>query len=383
MNVSFLQISISSKNSKLENFACLLRLLFLMFTIYHSPSIKKLISYFFSFFMMTSQSILTFFIAFFIVSVSSSSSYNVYNYDLNTPIFTPDGELKQVEYASEASCHSYPMAIVPFALNSNQSLIIMVTRNKSQRAQSRILQMPISSVAQSSGEASLLFGINGILSDCVSLLQTAREEVQTIQASYGAPSMSISSESRPPLHSIKCAKRVAVAIADKCQQHSFGGGIRPFGAEIAICGMDNNGNIAIFVTEPSGSIFEFTGHGNDGGHVIGGELRKREQLKLLLQDEDTSTPITSITENSGLEDEEDACIIRRKIKQTVDAYMQVYKDEEVAENNGGKAAKDLIIDELDLVMAHSSKGVFRMNGEMLRNAMGKSKHETLTATNKE
>jgi hypothetical protein len=147
--------------------------------------------------------------------------------------------------------------------------------------------------------------------------------------------------------------------------------------------MDNNGNIAIFVTEPSGSIFEFTGHGNDGGHVIGGELRKREQLKLLLQDEDTSTPITSITENSGLEDEEDACIIRRKIKQTVDAYMQVYKDEEVAENNRGKAAKDLIIDELDLVMAHSSKGVFRMNGEMLRNAMGKSKHETLTATNKE
>jgi len=133
------------------------------------------------------------------------------------------------------------------------------------------------------------------------------------------------------------------------------------------------------VTEPSGSILEFTSHHDakeGGGYVVGGELRKREELKLLLHDEDTS----SIADNNALKDDNDARIIRQKIKQAVDAYLQVYKDEEVAENNGGKTTKDMILDELDLVMAHSSKGIFRMNGEMLRNAIQNPRHETLTAT---
>jgi len=293
----------------------------------------------------------------------------VYNYDLNTPVFTPDGELKQVEYAAEASSHSYPMIIVPCALNGDETLIIMATRNKPQRAQSRIIQMPISHGSQNSGEASLLFGVNGIISDCVSLLQTAREEVQSIQRSYGAPSMSfalVSSTSRPPLPSVKCAKKVALAIADKCQQHSFGGGIRPFGAEIAVCGMDNTGNIAIFVTEPSGSILELTSHANDGGYVIGGESRKREHLKLALQSKETSS-----TDHNDWKDDDDGSIIREKIHQTINAFVQVYKDEEVDESRGVKTAQEIILDEIDLVMAHSSKGVFRMTGIMLKNVMEK------------
>jgi 20S proteasome alpha/beta subunit len=305
----------------------------------------------------------------FISLVSSSSSFNVYNYDLNTPVFTPDGELKQVEYAAEASSHSYPMIIVPCALNGDKTLIIMATRNKPQRAQSRIIEMPISHGAQNSGEASLLFGVNGILSDCVSLLQTAREEIQSIQRSYGAPSMSfalVSSSSRPPLHSVKCAKKVALAIADKCQQHSFGGGIRPFGAEIAICGMDNAGNIAIFVTEPSGSVLEFTSHANDGGYVIGGDSRKREELKLALQSKETSS-----TDHNELKDDSDGMKIREQIHQAINAFIQVYKDEEVGENRGDKTAQEIILDEIDLVMTHSSKGVFRMTGKMLKNVMEK------------
>mmetsp|Transcript_724 Transcript_724/g.1126 ORF Transcript_724/g.1126 Transcript_724/m.1126 type:complete len:85 (-) Transcript_724:100-354(-) len=37
-----------------------------------------------------------------------TSSYNVYNYDLTTPLFTPDGLLKQVEYAAAAPTHQQP-----------------------------------------------------------------------------------------------------------------------------------------------------------------------------------------------------------------------------------------------------------------------------------
>jgi hypothetical protein len=51
----------------------------------------------------------------FLLSLVSNSSlanqnYNAYNYDMTTPLFTPDGRLLQVEYASRAATHSSPVS---------------------------------------------------------------------------------------------------------------------------------------------------------------------------------------------------------------------------------------------------------------------------------
>jgi len=172
-----------------------------------------------------------------VASDSSSTGYNVYNYDLTTPQFTPDGLLKQVEYACAAPRNSMPMIIVPIALpssttspttdeedNSHQqqntveteyALIIATissptklpddnssdppnnnnsintskrNANGGRRGQSRIIEIPIPSsitTNTSGGSNSVIIGLNGILSDSVSLLQTARQSVQSHQSRYG------------------------------------------------------------------------------------------------------------------------------------------------------------------------------------------------------
>ena len=146
-----------------------------------------------------------------------------------------------------------------------------------------------------------------------------------------------------------------MAIADKCQQHSFGGGIRPFGAEIVVCGMDYN-RVVVYVTQPSGSIVECSSASNGVGvHIVGGESRRREKLKSLLCD-----PKSSV-ENDKRNAEE---VIRERIKMTIDALMEVYDDDD-------EKSKANLLEEIDLVVAHSSKGVFRINGDMLKQFMSK------------
>ena len=278
----------------------------------------------------------------------SSASYNIYNYDMSTPIFTPDGLLKQVEYASEASSHSSPMIIKPFLID-DQSFVIMATRKQSRKAQSRIIQMPISPTW--TGQTTpLLFGINGVLSDCVSLLQVAREEIQSM-SSYGAPSTCTKqiSSCRPPLPPSKCAKRVAMAIADKCQQHSFGGGIRPFGAEIIVCGVENS-RVGVFVTQPSGGILEFDARASRGELVVGGDAKQREKLYNLLGEKRMEFDI-------GIERNSIDGFIRKAIKTIIDSMVELHRDTDDEGNT--------VLADFDIVIAHSLHGVIRIDGDEL------------------
>mmetsp|Transcript_2897 Transcript_2897/g.5429 ORF Transcript_2897/g.5429 Transcript_2897/m.5429 type:complete len:324 (+) Transcript_2897:238-1209(+) len=301
---------------------------------------------------------------------SSIASYNVYNYDLNTPVFTPDGLLKQVEYASESSSHSEPLLVIPFtihhptATNTPEHLLIMATRYQSQRAQSRILLMPIAFNPLASVERSLLVGINGILPDCVSLLQTAKEEIQLIQSTYGAPNMlasKLSSNGRlvgsqPPLPSIQCAKRVAHAMGDKCQQNSFGGGIRPFGAEIVVCGMDLDGTVGVYVNQPSGAVLEYTHSSLEYGKVVGGDSKKREKLQGFVKEKMES--LDNKIDGDALNDS--ATLIRERIRLVVQAILNLYPDEKK------KDQVENVLNEIDIVIAHSSQGIFRLSGDRLK-----------------
>lgn len=283
--------------------------------------------------------------------VSNVNSYNVYNYDLATPMFTPDGLLKQVEYASLAPSHCTPIVIIPIILLHNttnviedrdhemmlkqdldlqltqcQCLIIAASvsptpaaqepadesssyddttkgnankekskrdmfgaktdrlksfqkiRNDEKRGQSRIIQIPISSPTittasqipaqlTSSSSSSLLVGINGLLPDCMSLLRNARNELHTYQKTYGVHRLHHINTGATSMNNKRkrgvsaslfssassCASRFAKSIANLCQQHSFGGGLRPFGSQIVVCGVDQD-TMSVYVTDSSGAI---------------------------------------------------------------------------------------------------------------------------------
>lgn len=249
-------------------------------------------------------------------------------------MFTPDGLLKQVEYASLTPSHCTPMVIVPIILSSDEDsidstcLIILASistdtnfldndgnnndddddSNKAdeknslklneRRGQSRIIQIPISTPALSSNinmdydtGSSLLIGINGLLPDCISLIRHARDDLHSYQRTYGIHRLYHTSNvgknhNRSSFDfssftsSSSCALRFAKSIADKCQKHSFGGGLRPFGSKIVVCGVDKT-IMNVYITDPSGAIDHYcyscseTG-GKKRSHDVGGVHVHRE-----------------------------------------------------------------------------------------------------------
>eukprot|EP01083_Nonionella_stella_P252667 870265_1 len=266
--------------------------------------------------------------------------------------------------------------------------------NSGARGQSRILQMPLSA-SPSPHAPSLLFGINGILPDCVALLEEARKELHSIQSSYSGictPASIVGGHGHGHLHSPftpgQYASRVAMAMADKCQHNSFGGGIRPFGAEIVVCGLSHS-SASIFVTQPSGGMAEYSvsadngsGSGNSGcEYVVGGTDRMKRQLLDMLSSEreniekreaEGTASSSSLSLSKGGR-------IRLRLKMVVEALVKLYEDEARASANvdatsssdgqgegEGDAPAANISEEIDLVVMHSSKGVYRFDKDRIK-----------------
>ena len=187
--------------------------------------------------------------------VSSSSTYNAYNYDQTTPQFTPDGRLLQVEYASAAADLSPPLIVLEcFSSTSNSNgnsnsksnnnnsqqdpcLILLTVRKRANSPQNRIVIMDdkdeqqskkkrggSSSSSSSSGKSfPYCCVMSGILSDSLCLLQVgmkvAAEHSLRYQTSLGMVALT-------------------QALADECQSRVFGGGLRPYGSTLMLCGYD-------------------------------------------------------------------------------------------------------------------------------------------------
>jgi 20S proteasome alpha/beta subunit len=286
------------------------------------------------------------------------SSYNVYNYDLSTPVFTPDGLLKQVEYASLSSSHSTPIVLLSShcikGCNQGTFLVIATskenasekrnqemmskrsqnaaTRSYTQQGQSRIIQIPI----QDMSDSSIVVGVSGILPDAVSLVQSGRDLIHSLQSAYGMKSMD-------PL---SCAREVAECIADKCEQHALGGGMRPYGAEVFVCAIKNtNDSVSskwdvhdgiVYITQPSGGLFVHRFRKSDG---IANNLKQLEEGPL---NDSTSTSSMSMSANTPA------------LKIAIQMVAKILEKHNFQR------------DSLDIVVVDSTKGTIRLTNDDIR-----------------
>lgn len=168
--------------------------------------------------------------------ITASSSYNAYNYDMTTPMFTPDGRLLQVEYACRAACHSSPLICAKVA--NDDSIVVMVSKSSRRRhcGQDRLV---VFGDNNSCSGSCVVIAMSGVLSDSIRLLRIVQEESERELRRYGT--------------TLSC-QQIATIIGDSCQLHAFGGGMRPYGSTMIVCDSCN-----VWQTDPSGAVVALRG----------------------------------------------------------------------------------------------------------------------------
>jgi 20S proteasome subunit alpha 2 len=174
------------------------------------------------------------------VSASTNYNYNAYKYDM-APTFTPDGRLLQVEYASTAAELSTPIV----ALQIDNETLVLMTLKSATTPQNRIIVLPTRGDGKGKEVHSshVCIAMSGVLADSISLIQVGLKEASEHYKQFHAPTTAL---------------RLATSMANACQSHCFGGGIRPYGCTLLACGFTSSGELALYQTDPSGAILEAT-----------------------------------------------------------------------------------------------------------------------------
>ncbi len=151
-------------------------------------------------------------------------------YDRAITVFSPEGRLYQVEYATEAVRHG-PLAVGVKATDG----VVLVGEKRSPHALADLDTLrKILLIDDHVGTA-----IAGLHADARKLIDQARVQSQVNRLSYDEP-ISI--------------QALVVNICDTKQLHTQYGGVRPYGVALLVAGVDDHGP-QLYTTDPSGSFW--------------------------------------------------------------------------------------------------------------------------------
>ncbi|MCF2136218.1 MAG: archaeal proteasome endopeptidase complex subunit alpha [Candidatus Thorarchaeota archaeon] len=151
-------------------------------------------------------------------------------YDRAITVFSPEGRLYQVEYATEAVRHG-PLAVGVKAVDG----VVLAGEKRAPHPLVDVTTLKkILLIDDHVGTA-----IAGLHADARKLIDNARVQAQINRLSYDEP-ISIRS--------------LVVDICDIKQQYTQFGGVRPFGVSLLVGGVDDGGP-QLFTTDPSGSFW--------------------------------------------------------------------------------------------------------------------------------
>ncbi len=151
-------------------------------------------------------------------------------YDRAITVFSPEGRLYQVEYATEAVRHG-PLAV---GVKVEKGVVLVGEKRSPNKLVDLSTLKKILLIDDHVGTA-----IAGLHADARKLIDQARVRAQINRLSYDEP-ISIQS--------------LVVDICDTKQMHTQYGGVRPFGVSLLLAGIDDHGP-QLYTTDPSGSFW--------------------------------------------------------------------------------------------------------------------------------
>ncbi|MHA2424835.1 MAG: archaeal proteasome endopeptidase complex subunit alpha [Candidatus Thorarchaeota archaeon] len=165
-------------------------------------------------------------------------------YDRAITVFSPEGRLYQVEYASEA-VRQGPLAV---GVKAKDGVVLVGEKRSPNKLVDLSTLKKILLIDDHVGTA-----IAGLHADARKLIDQARVRAQINRLSYDEP-ITIQS--------------LVVDVCDTKQMHTQYGGVRPFGVSLLVGGVDDHGP-QLYTTDPSGSFWGWkaTAIGKDSDSV--------------------------------------------------------------------------------------------------------------------
>ena len=307
----------------------------------------------------------------------------------------------------------------------DENEINSLMKDKHQRAQFRIIEVPLSSLATSFQHSTILVGLSGLLSDATALLQIIYSHLEQEQRMMGWHRLGLSPVGVSAVdengrgsatHSFRRQSiftqpsetlfRLSRAIADECQKHAFGGGLRPLGASLLLAGVDScpdalheNSNthpwrgarVAMCETHPNGGWRNSlsTGynknnlfHGEATGAtatfpqimISGGSVQSQRRLKSMLRSRlysmlfGVSSPPINISLGTSKKCNHEALFLREVLKTVTSSLVEEWQNR--GDHHSSSRTKSLVnaesvqhqstLPQMEVVIASSNRGTHRL-----------------------
>jgi proteasome alpha subunit len=154
-------------------------------------------------------------------------------YDSAATMFSPDGRIYQVEYAREA----VKRGTTAVGVGCNAGAVLLVDKRISSKLIEVAAVEKIFKIDRHMGCAS-----SGLVGDARMLVARARAVSANNRVTFG--------------ESIETGVLVK-DLSDIMQAYTQNGGVRPFGAAFLVAGIDLDGTVRLFETDPSGAVVQY------------------------------------------------------------------------------------------------------------------------------
>jgi proteasome alpha subunit len=181
-------------------------------------------------------------------------------YDSAATMFSPDGRIYQVEYAREAVKRGTTAVGVCY----DEGAVLLVDKRISSKLIEVAAVEKIFKIDRMIGCAS-----SGLVGDARMLVARARAVAANNRVTYG--------------ESVEVNVLVK-DLSDIMQAYTQNGGVRPFGAAFLIAGIDPDGTVRLFETDPSGAVVAYKASAIGVGRAAALEFLE-EKYKLPLTQE--------------------------------------------------------------------------------------------------